>query len=236
MTDLDEFSTVAAPERTTRLIPSRFPPIDAFEDASSPEDLEAVLELEGWTNDRLSSARLAQLDQDDWVFGRPNASIVMAAFLHGSPTGLRFSGPELGAWYASTELMTAVLEVANGLRKEIALSSLSRITQVYRRYAARLAGGYVDIVGKAPELHIADDRSYPESQSFGRLVRNQGSGRKVSGIRYESVRRPGHENWVCFRPQDVLDVTQAEHFEIDVPEAGNVVVRSLPAQSGPGGE
>lgn len=227
MMDLAEFPAVEAPLQTTRLIPSQFPPIAAFEGVSSPEDLEAVLELEGWTNDRLASARLAQLDRDEWVFGRPNASIIMAAFLHGSPVGLRFSGPELGAWYASTELMTAVLEVANGLRKEISLTALSRITQVYRRYVARLAGRYVDILGRAPEFQIPDDRTYPVSQSFGRLVRGRGLESGVSGIRYESVRRAGHENWVCYRPRDVLDVVQAEHFEIDVPSTGRVVVRTL---------
>jgi hypothetical protein len=227
MIDPADFPAISAPAHTTRLIPSQFPPIAAFEDVSSPEDLEAVLELEGWTNDRLSSARLVQLDRDEWVFGRPNASIIMAAFLHGSPGGLRFSGPELGAWYASTELMTAVLEVANGLRKEISLTTLSRITQVYRRYTSRLAGCYVDIIGNAPEFHIRDDRNYPLSQSFGRRVRDGNSKSGVSGIRYESVRRAGHENWVCYRPRDVLDVVQAEHFEIDVPATGRVVIRRL---------
>jgi hypothetical protein len=224
---LGAFPAVEAPRETTRLIPSRFPPIAAFEDVSEASDLEAIFELEGWTNDRLSSARLAQLDRTEWVFGRPNASAVMAAFLHGSPAGLRFSGPELGAWYASTELMTAVLEVVNGLRKEIALSALPRITQDYRRYMARLEGNYADIFGAAPEFHDPDDKTYPASQAFGRQVRDQGSETGLSGIRYESVRRGGHDNWVCYRPWQVLDVVQAEHFEIDVPETGRVVVRTL---------
>lgn len=227
MTDPSAFPTVEAPPETTRLIPSRFPPIAALEDVSDPDDAEAIFELEGWTNDRLSSARLAQLARDEWVFGRPNASVVMASFLHGSPTGLRFSGPELGAWYASTELITAVLEVANGLRKEIALSALPRLTGVYRRYTARLAGRYVDVFGRAPEFHVPDDRTYPLSQAFGRQVRDRGSAMGISGIRYESVRRAGHDNWVCHRPRQILDVVQAEHFEIDVPESGRVVVRTL---------
>lgn len=227
MTDPAAFPAVEAPPQTTRLIPSRFPPIAAFDDVSDPDDLEAVFELEGWTNDRLSAARLSQLDREDWVFGRPNSSVVMAAFLHGSPAGLRFSGPELGAWYASTELMTAVLEVANGLRKEISLSALPRVTEVYRRYVARLDGRYADVFGRAPELHVPDDRAYPVPQAFGRRVRDRGPMLGLSGIRYESVRRVGHENWVCHRPRHVLDVVQAEHFEIDVPETGRVVVRTL---------
>ncbi|MEC9431894.1 MAG: RES domain-containing protein [Pseudomonadota bacterium] len=221
------FPATPAPAETSRLIPSRFPPVAAFEDAASAEDLDAVFELEGWTNDRLSAPRLAQLAREEWVYGRPNASVVMAAFLHGSPSELRFSGQELGAWYASTDAITAVLEVANGLRAEIARSALPRITQVHRRYAARLAGDYADIRGRAPECHDPDPASYPAGQALGRRVRDEGPGSGLSGIRYDSVRRPGHDNWVCFRPRDVRDVTQAEHLEIDVPAAGKVVVRRL---------
>lgn len=221
------FPATPAPAETSRLIPSRFPPVAAFEGAASAEDLDAVFELEGWTNDRLSAPRLAQLAREEWVYGRPNASVVMAAFLHGSPSGLRFSGPELGAWYASTDATTAVLEVANGLRAEIARSALPRITQVFRRYAARLAGDYADIRGRAPDCHDPDPARYAAGQALGRRVRDEGPALGLSGIRYDSVRRPGHDNWVCFRPRDVRDVTQAEHLEIDVPAAGKVVVRRL---------
>lgn len=221
--DLDGYDLVPAPRVTHRLIPSQFPPIDAFEAAASAEDLDAVFELEGWTNDRLSAPRLAQLDRDERVYGRPNASIVMAAFLHGSPTGLRFTGPELGAWYASTDLATAMLEIANGLRREIAASALGRITQTYRGYTARLEGHYVDIMGRHPELQDPDPASYPASQAFGRQVRGMGA----AGIRYESARHAAHQNWVCFRPSAVQDVTQVDHFELDVPRTGRVVARRL---------
>jgi len=43
---------------TYRLIPSRYPPISAFESVASEDDLEAVMELEGWTNDRLVLERV----------------------------------------------------------------------------------------------------------------------------------------------------------------------------------
>ena len=224
---LSAYEMVAAPGGTTRLIPSRFPPVQAFEDVSTADDMDAVFELEGWTNDRIAAPRLSRLDRADWVYGRPNASVVMAAFLHGSPTGMRFSGPELGAWYASTELMTSVLEVANGMRKEIALSAIRRLTATYRQYLADLGGRYVDITGQHPEFHDPDDASYPVPQAFGRRVRDEGEG--LAGLRYDSVRRPGHDNWVCFRPTEVREVTQAGHFEIDVPATGKVAVRTLKA-------
>jgi hypothetical protein len=225
--DLAGYRTVRPPAETSRLIPSQFPPIPAFEAVSTAADLAAVFELEGWTNDRLASTRLQQLPRSSWVYGRPNASVVMASFLHGSPSGQRFSGPELGAWYASTELRTAVLEVATRLRKEISLSAIARKAETYRQYKARLDGNFIDIVGLHPEFHDPDDSTYPTSQAFGQHVRDHGATVDCVGIRYESVRRPGHENWASFLPAAVMDVVQADHYEIDVHPRGKVVVRKL---------
>jgi hypothetical protein len=221
---ITDYDVRSAPAGTTRLIPSRLPPIPAFDAVASVDDLDAVMELEGWTNDRLVSPRVARLPREEWVYGRANASVIMAAFLHGSPGGLRFSDPSLGAWYASTHLNTALLEVANGLRKEISLSALTGKSETYRQYKADLAGDYVDIFGAHPEYHDPDEASYPVAQAFGQAVQDEPA---RAGIRYESVRHPGHENWVCFRPSRVLNVTQADHFTLEVPQSGRVVVRRL---------
>ncbi|MCB5200507.1 RES family NAD+ phosphorylase [Loktanella sp. TSTF-M6] len=221
---ISDYDVVPAPAGTTRLIPSRFPPIRAFDAVTTHDDLAAVMDLEGWTNDRLVKPRMDRLPQEEWVYGRPNASVVMAAFLHGSPGGLRFSGASLGAWYGSTHLTSAMLKVANGLRKEIAVSALTQKSESYRQYKADLAGDYVDIFGAYPEFHDPDDASYPAPQAFGQRIRAEGV---CAGIRYESVRHPGHENWVCFRPSLVRNVMQADHFKIEVPQTGSVVVRQL---------
>jgi hypothetical protein len=70
------------------------------------------MELVGWTNDRLVQYRIARVPDSEWVFGIPNASIVMAAFLQVAPSGMRFNGPDLGVWYASDDLATAAAESA----------------------------------------------------------------------------------------------------------------------------
>jgi hypothetical protein len=56
-----------------------------------------VLDLVGWTNDRLVTDRLMRLPEAQWVYGRPNASIVMASFLHVGPDSMRFNNATLGA-------------------------------------------------------------------------------------------------------------------------------------------
>lgn len=221
--DIEALPVAAPPPVTHRLVPSRFPPVQTFESVASAADLAAVLELEGWTNDRLVEVRLRRLGESDWVYGRTNASVVMAAFLHGSPQGLRFTGPDLGAWYAASAIETAVLEVANGLRREVAASALEVLAQDYREYVARLVGGFVDLRGGHPDLCDPDPASYPASQDFGERVR----GSTRDGIAYESVRHPGGENWVAYRPRKILDVAQGRHLRLTVRLAGKVIVERL---------
>lgn len=209
-------------ERTYRVIPSRFPPIPAFDNVAEPGDLAAVMELEGWTNDRLAAPRLSRLPQDQWVYGRANASVIMAAFLHGSPGGMRFSTDWLGAWYGADALETSILEVANGLRAELSLTDLTQKRETYRAYLADLAGDYVDIFGAFPEFHDPDPRSYPVPQAFGEHVRQDDP--TLTGIRYQSVRHPGHAAWVCYDPRAVRDVVQERHMTLTVRPTGKVTV------------
>ncbi|MBP6999928.1 RES family NAD+ phosphorylase [Amaricoccus sp.] len=225
---LGGYGAASPPPATFRLVPEQWPAIPAFDAVTTAGDLDAVLELAGWTDDARASVRLAQIPPAERVYGRPNASIVMAAFVHGGPEGLRFSGPELGAWYGSTGFMTAVLEVANGLRRELAHSAAARLDVTYREFTARLDGACVDIFGLRPELHDPDPASYPMSQAFGREVRDDGPRLGRIGIRYESVRRPGHENWVCFRPRAVEDVVARDLHRIALERTGKVEVRRLP--------
>lgn len=216
---------VVIDEPTYRLIPSRFPPISAFDSVTSAEDLEAVMELEGWTNDRLVLERVARLNKAEWVYGVPNASVIMASFLHGGPSGVRFTSSDLNAWYASLARLTAIAEVAHHLRREAVNMRVRSLTLQYRTYSAKLVGTYQDIRGMAatrPELYKTDD--YSASQSFGEGIRASGG----DGILYDSVRHVGGTNIVALRPRNVRDVVMGTHYEITVPISGKVIARTLP--------
>lgn len=205
-----------APHPAYRLIPSRFPPIGLFDTVSTAADLEAVMELAGWTNDRLVTERIARLPREEWVHGRANASIVMASFLHAAPQGMRFNGPDLGAWYASASLTTAVAEVGHHLRREAASLPAGVLVRQYRVYGCRLEGRYLDIRNEqAIRRDLYATGSHAAAQLFGEALRAQGG----SGIVYDSLRHVGGVNVVAYRPRQVLDVVQAEHFELRV-EAG----------------
>jgi RES domain len=216
--------TCPAPQPSFRLIASRFPPIAAFDSVASPADAQAAMELEGWTNDRLVAERLARLPQSEWVFGVPNSSVVMAAFLHASPAGARFNGPALGAWYAAAAARTAIFEVAHHLRREAVARSLPEQRRMFRCYSAKLLGeDYVDLRGQLaarPDLYAPD--SYAASQVFGEGIRDAAG----AGIVYDSVRHAGGANVVAFRPRHIAQVTQTAHYDVLVPVSGRIVVRA----------
>lgn len=223
------FPLAQAPQPAHRLIPSQFPPIGLFDTVATAADLGMVMELAGWTNDRLVAERIARLPQSEWVYGRPNASIVMASFLHVAPGGMRFNGPELGAWYASADIRTAVAEVGHHLRREAASRSLPELRRVYRGYSSRLDGEFIDIRRvHAPESQghlldrLYDPGDYAHGQSFAEAVRDDAlhtkeeteRGARPAGIVFDSVRYRGGINAVAYRPSLVLDIIQADHFAI----------------------
>lgn len=205
-----------APQPSYRLIPSRFPPIGLFDTVATAAELEAVLELVGWTNDRLVPERLRRLPETEWVHGRANSSVILAAFLHAAPAGGRFNGPDLGAWYASAELRTAAAEVGHHLRREAVARGANELGRTYRSYSARLAGEFVDVRGER-DLH--DLASHAASQAFGEAQRAAGH----DGIVYDSVRHRGGVNAVAYRPSKVLEVTQAAHYRITVSVAPRAI-------------
>jgi hypothetical protein len=210
----DVFS--AAPSPSYRLIPSRFPPIGLFDTVATTADAEAVMELAGWTNDRLVEERLRRLPEDEWVYGRPNASVVMATFLHVPPAGSRFNGPHLGAWYAAAALPTAAFEVAHHLRREAVATGAAVLARDYRTYTAALEGSYLDIRGQqAQRTDVYDPLHYAASQALGEGIRASGG----AGIIYDSVRHARGINIVAYRPRNILKVTQADHWRLTVEAA-----------------
>ena len=222
---MSDDTIIEAPSPAWRLIPSRFPPIAAFEAVARAGDLAAVMELEGWTNDRLVAERVARLPQDQWVYGTSNASIVMASFLHAAPAGSRFNGPDLGAWYAATTLTTAVAEVAHHLRREAMARGRLEERRTFRCHTCRLVGrDYRDIRGQQQSrAALYASTSYAASQTFGKAVRAAGQ----SGIVYDSLRHRGGTNIVAFRPRQIVDVTQTDHYDLLVPVEGRIIARKL---------
>ena len=194
-----------SPRPAHRLIPSQFPPIGLFDTVATTADLSAVMEIVGWTNDRLVAERIDRLPQSEWVYG--------AAFLHVARGGMRFNGPELGAWYAADDIRTAAAEVGHHLRRETVARGVSTMSRRYRAYAATLLGDYLDIRGQqVTRSDVYASERYDASQKLGEEVRSSGG----SGLIYSSLRRHTGVNVVAHRPRNITDILQTDHYEITV--------------------
>jgi hypothetical protein len=196
---------------THRLIPSIFPPTGIFDDVASPEDLADTLEIEAWTNDRLSSEYgvLLTIPLSEWVVGIPHATVVMAAYCHPSPEGGRFNDNSRGAWYAAFDLQTAFRETIFHRTKELDEIGVYDTFVHMRQYLADFNSEFHDVRTGADADRLHDGGSYVAGQKLAAQLLRRGS----NGVCYRSVRHESGECIACFRPRLVLNVRPAAHFE-----------------------
>ena len=198
--------------RTSRFVPSRYPSVGILDQIAAPEDLDAIVELESWTNDRVSTELgvLNTLPREEWVVGTPMASVVMAAFCHPRVGGARFSSPDRGAWYAGRSLETALRESIYHRTLQLEEVGFFDTRMQLRLYHADFNGQFHDLRGRRKQFPGAyDPDSYTASQKLGRQLFEEGS----SGIVFDSVRHHGGECIGCFRPALVRNVRVAAHYE-----------------------
>jgi hypothetical protein len=201
--------------RTHRLINSRFPAVGVFDDiAGSEADLRDAFEIESLTSGRLLGAeRLARIPGGAVVAG-PGATLVMAAFLYSDENGGRFTDRRLGAWYASTEVETAIAETVYHNERRLRASGGGFPARIQlRELVAELDDDYLDLRGRQgthPELYHPSD--YSASQAFAANLRWP-FGDEI-GLIYDSVRRVGGTNVCIFQPAAVgVPVVQSDHYE-----------------------
>lgn len=197
---------------TCRLIPTRYPAVGLFDRVANPEDLNAILELETWTNDRISTQLgiIHRLPKREWVVGKPLSTVIMAAYCHPRPGGGRFNSEERGAWYAARSLETAHAEVSYHRTAELAEVGVFETRMEMRLFLADFHTAFHDVRADIPE-HAAyhDPVDYTASQALARELFEQHS----KGIIYRSVRHAGGECVACFRPKLIQNLRPDMHFE-----------------------
>jgi hypothetical protein len=196
--------------QTHRLVLSRFPPIDLYDDVADPHDWEALAAAQARTNPRILDAigDLALVPPGRRLAG-PGASWVMAAFTHISPDRTsRFSDGSFGVYYAGDSLATALREHTFHLGRfyadaGMAAGWLSEVRQLIGSIDAEL----IDIRGPGFAA-LLDPDSYERPQPFGAAQRAAGA----DGIVYPSVRHPGGACIAAFWPDVVTAPVQGDHF------------------------
>ncbi len=185
-----------------RVIPSRDPPINVFDRVSDPDDAEALYEIEAMTNDRLRAEqdRLHLIPKSEWVMG-PNASFIMAPFLHLNPNGNRFSDGTFGIYYTAKKLDTALTETKFHREKFLRYTNEPVMHLEMRVLIAELKANLHDIRDpKIAPRGVYSLNSYTESQRLGKRLRQDNSW----GILFKSVRDRKNKQNDCaaiFRPK-----------------------------------
>ncbi len=198
--------------RSVRLIASRFPPIEVFEDIADPADWEHLKRAEMATNPRLADT-MGDLDKVPVArrVSGPGASLVMAPFVHASPDYPgRFHDGTFGAYYAAKDFETAVAEkVFHAARFARATAEAPGWLGDWRELVGRIDATLADVRGEGFAALLGDDVSdYAAPQAFARAVREA----FADGIVYPSVRNPGGECFAAFWPDVMAVPKQARHF------------------------
>jgi len=177
------------------------------------DELNALLELEGATNDRIlgEAGVLPGITVHELVFGLSYSHIVNAAFTHASPLGSRFNGAERGAWYAAFSRETSDKEVAYHKMKELQeIKWQEKETFTYVDFLTDFRGKFHDIRDDPNFENCLNPNSYSDSQRLARELLQAGS----AGIVYPSVRHQVGTCIVCFRPALVNNVRKGTSVSI----------------------
>jgi RES domain-containing protein len=232
---------------THRLIPSRYSVnqtvlADVVEDGD--EAIQEMILLDGVTNERIlgESGGLSGITPYELVYGIPNAHIVNAAFTHTRESGSRFSDGNRGAWYAADDIDTSLAEVVYHKAKNLGEIIVPDLPQKRPDFEVSTYDDWLaDFKAKfhflEPQEQYAEYLQpepvpfcYGESQALARMLIQQ----KSCGLVYPSVRRPGYECVVCFRPALVYNPTQGERLELTLTasEAGySSTVRAISGEA-----
>lgn len=193
--------------RASRIVPSRFPPVGAFDRIAEPADLDALYAIEAMTNPRLRQelGALSLVPPERRISG-PGSTPVMAAFTHLNPDGSRFSDGSYGVFYAAHSVATAIEETVYHRQRFLRATHEPPIDLEMRCYRTGVAAKLHDLRGGWPAEHDSD--SYAASQALALKLRADGG----NGVVYDSVRHRGGECVAAFYPDVVAPCVQAQHF------------------------
>ncbi len=198
-------------EKTHRIIRSRFPPIDLFEDIADPADWDAILSAESKTNPRVAeSVGMLDLVPEDRRVAGDGASWAMAPFVHVSTDRTsRFTDGTFGVYYAGDSIEVALFETVHHHENFMAATrEPSGWTSDFRELVGTLEADLFDVrdFAQTDAIYSLDD--YSSSQALALELRDQGS----NGVVYRSVRFPDGSAVALFWPDTAGIPAQGQHF------------------------
>lgn len=195
--------------RAYRIINSKYPPVDLFEDIADPADWELLASAESKTNPRLHEniGNLDRVSVDRRVSG-PGASWVMAPFVHASPDRSgRFHHGQSGAYYAGDCFEVALFETIFHFERFLRATNEPATSSSFRELVGAIRAELHDLRSSNFE-GCRDPHSYAESRLLAAVLRAEGS----NGVVYQSVRYPDGNCVAAFYPDVVQPPAQGRHL------------------------
>lgn len=194
-----------------RIVSSRYPPVDLFEDIADPQDWELIAAAEAKTNARLAESvgRLDLVPPERRVSGA-GAGFVMAPFVHASVDWPgRFHDGTFGAYYAANRFETAVVETAfhKGRFFRATDEKPGWLVQM-RELVGAVDNEFHDLRRTRKYRDCLDPDDYGPSQALARRLRAAGA----NGLVYKSVRDAEGEAIAAFWPDVVGPPVQGRHL------------------------
>jgi hypothetical protein len=196
-----------------RIIRSRYPTIDLFDDIADPADWPLLIAAEQKTNPRLMES-IGNLDlvPANRRVGGQGATYLMAPFTHvSSDRPSRFSDGTFGVLYVGQIFEVALLEtIHHHARFMAATREPPGWASQFREIILDVTADLHDLRGPGRALAAAlDPDDYTAGQSLGRAVRQAGT----DGLVYPSVRYPEGTCAGLFYPDLGSNVRQGRHLD-----------------------
>lgn len=197
-----------------RLINSKYPTIDIFDDVADSDEFEDLFLLQSLTNPRLKAevGDLGLVNQDDIPFGITGCSYATGPFTHINPDGSRFSHGDTGVLYVADSMETALAEVTHHQQHYFSnVVGLHYDRIVLRGLKVKFDEGKLhDLTNLDITDPVYDKQNYTNARQLGNKLRTDG----IETIKYNSVRNEGAICWAMLTPKNVQEVIQSTHFAL----------------------
>lgn len=215
MVSLEDLPVLSAErQQGYRLVNSKFPPINLFDDVADADEFEVLYQLQALTNPRLQNeaGRLGLIPLAEIPFGIKGCSYAVGPFTHVNPAGSRFSSGAFGVLYLADVMETAIAEVRHHQNQYWSkVNGLSFERFVFRGLSCTFnEDGNRDVTGLPLSHPIYDFVDYSHARQLGAAAKREG----CPGLRYHSVRSPGNHCWALLTPRHVTSIVQTTHFEM----------------------